>query len=41
MSKLVISHSLPDDGFVRDLRWTLAEFKQQTWREFVGGMFLA
>jgi tetratricopeptide (TPR) repeat protein len=40
MSKLFISHSSQDDAFVRDLRWTLADLKQDTWidsRELRGG----
>ncbi len=31
MSKLFISHSSKDDGFVRELRWTLADLKQDAW----------
>lgn len=31
MSKLFISHSTVDDGFVRELRWTLADLKQEVW----------
>src|SRR5260221_4365286 len=40
MNKLFISHSSQDDAFVRDLRWTLVDLKQDTWidsREFRGG----
>ena len=31
MSKLFISHSSKDDAFVRELRWTLADLKQEVW----------
>ncbi|MEP7010015.1 MAG: toll/interleukin-1 receptor domain-containing protein [Acidobacteriota bacterium] len=31
MSKLFISHSSNDDALVRDLRWTLADLKQDAW----------
>ena len=31
MSKLFISHSSQDDAFVRELRWTLADLKQEVW----------
>ena len=44
MSKLFISHSSQDDAFVRDLRWTLADLKQDAWidsRELRGGDPLA
>ncbi len=40
MAKLFISHSSKDDGFVRELRWTLADLKQEVWidsRELRGG----
>jgi len=40
MSKLFISHSSLDDTFVRELRWTLADLKQEVWidsRELRGG----
>ncbi|MDS4042628.1 MAG: CHAT domain-containing protein [Candidatus Competibacter sp.] len=40
MTKLFISHSSQDDGFVRELRWTLADLKQEAWidsRELRGG----
>jgi tetratricopeptide (TPR) repeat protein len=40
MSKLFISHSSQDDAFVRELRWTLADLKQEAWidsRELRGG----
>jgi tetratricopeptide (TPR) repeat protein len=40
MSKLFISHSSHDDAFVRELRWTLADLKQEVWidsRELRGG----
>lgn len=40
MSKLFISHCSKDDAFVRDLRWTLADLKQDAWidsRELRGG----
>jgi hypothetical protein len=31
MDKLFISHSSLDDAFVRELRWTLADLKQEVW----------
>ena len=31
MAKLFISHSSQDDAFVRELRWTLADLKQEVW----------
>ncbi|MDX1999925.1 MAG: tetratricopeptide repeat protein [Thermoanaerobaculia bacterium] len=31
MSKLFISHSTADDGFVRELRWALADLQQDAW----------
>jgi hypothetical protein len=31
MAKLFISHSSLDDAFVRELRWTLADLKQEVW----------
>ncbi len=31
MDKLFISHSSQDDGFVRELRWNLADLKQEVW----------
>jgi hypothetical protein len=31
MTKLFISHSSLDDAFVRELRWTLADLKQEVW----------
>ena len=31
MSKLFISHSSKEDEFVRELRWTLADLKQDAW----------
>jgi hypothetical protein len=31
MTKLFISHSSTDDAFVRELRWTLADLKQEVW----------
>ncbi|MGB8168680.1 MAG: CHAT domain-containing protein [Chthoniobacteraceae bacterium] len=31
MSRLFISHSSQDDGFVRELRWTFADLKQDAW----------
>ena len=31
MNKLFISHSSLDDAFVRELRWTLADLKQEVW----------
>jgi len=31
MAKLFISHSSEDDDFVRELRWTLADLKQEVW----------
>ncbi len=31
MSKLFISHSSQDDVFVRELRWTLADLRQEVW----------
>ena len=31
MNKLFISHSSKDDEFVRELRWTLADLKQDAW----------
>ena len=40
MAKLFISHSSQDDAFVRELRWTLADLKQDAWidsRELRGG----
>jgi hypothetical protein len=40
MSSLFISHSSHDDAFVRELRWTLADLKQDAWidsRELRGG----
>ena len=39
-AKLFISHSSLDDAFVRELRWTLADLKQEVWidsRELRGG----
>jgi len=43
MPKLFISHSSQDDAFVRELRWTLADLKQDAWidsRELRGGDLL-
>ena len=40
MAQLFISHSSLDDAFVRELRWTLADLKQEVWidsRELRGG----
>ena len=40
MSTLFVSHSSKDDAFVRELRWTLADLKQDVWidsRELRGG----
>ena len=31
MTRLFISHSSLDDAFVRELRWTLADLKQEVW----------
>ena len=31
MSTLFISHSSQDDAFVRELRWTLADLRQEVW----------
>jgi tetratricopeptide (TPR) repeat protein len=31
MSRLFISHSSQDDWFVRELRWTLADLRQEVW----------
>jgi tetratricopeptide (TPR) repeat protein len=31
MSRLFIAHSSQDDAFVRELRWTLADLKQEVW----------
>jgi tetratricopeptide (TPR) repeat protein len=31
MDRLFVSHSSKDDAFVRELRWTLADLKQEVW----------
>ncbi len=31
MAQLFLSHSSRDDAFVRELRWTLADLKQEVW----------